>query len=237
MLRYRRDAVPSRRRPRAQSTRRLWLLGLTLALVACSPPVGGATGAAPGVIFQDDFTQPTSGWDRHTGADVTTDYVGGRYLIAVEDPGVDVWARPGLELADVVVEADSQYGAGPVNNEFGVLCRYSRGSDGKNSFYFFLVSSDGYYALGKVARDVRTVLQPEDGSFQPSSAIVQGPDAINRLAATCAGTHFSLSVNGTLVGVFEDGELARGDVGLIAGTFDEGGVRLYFDNVLVRTPG
>jgi hypothetical protein len=28
--------------------------------------------------------------------------------------------------------------------------------------------------------------------------------------------------------------LSRGDIALIAGTFDEGGVRIYFDNVVVR---
>ena len=214
----------------------LALAVFALALGACGAPAGGATPGAPGVIFQDDFSQTTSGWDTHTGADVTTDYEDGRYLIVVEEPLVDVWASPGLELADVVVEADTQYAGGPVNNEYGVMCRYTRASDGRNSFYFFFVSSDGYYALGKVVRDVRTVLSPEDGSFQPSDAILQGPDAVNRLAATCTGNSFSLAVNGTLLGEFDDDELPRGDIGLIAGTFDEGGVRIHFDNVLVRQP-
>jgi hypothetical protein len=188
------------------------------------------------VIFQDDFSNPESGWDRHTGAEATTDYDDGRYLVAVEEPQIDVWAHPGLELTDVVVEGETQYAAGPINNEFGLMCRYSRGGDGRNSFYFFFVSSDGYYAMGKVSKDVRKVLSPPDGSFQPSDAIVQSPEATNRLTATCAGSHFSLAVNGTLLGEFDDDEHARGDIGVIAGTFDEGGVRIQFDNLLVREP-
>ncbi len=215
---------------------RLLILAGALALGACGP-AGGAAPGTPGVIFQDDFSDPNSGWDTHTGADVTTNYDDGRYLLAVEEPLVDVWATPGLELTDVVIEADTQYAAGPENNEYGLMCRYTRAGDGSNSFYFFFISSDGYYALGKVVKNARTVLNPEAGSFQPSDAILMGPSATNHLSATCQGTHFSLSVNGTRVGEFEDDELPRGDIGLIAGTFDEGGVRLHFDNVVVRQPG
>jgi hypothetical protein len=219
---------------RARAARLVGLAGLMLG--ACSGPSGGATQGPPGVIFQDDFSNPNSGWDAHTGADVTTDYADGQYLIAVEEPLVDVWAQPGLELTDVIVEVEAQYADGPINNEFGVMCRYTRSGDGKHSFYFFFVSSDGYYALGKIAKDVRTVLAPADGSFQPSGAIEQSLDQPNHLRASCLGSHFSLAVNGEVVGEFEDAELPRGDVGLLAGTFDEGGVRIHFDNFSARQP-
>ena len=206
------------------------------ALLAACGSTPTAAPATPGVIFQDDFAQTTSGWDRHTGSDLTTDYVDGHYLVAVTDPGVDVWARPGLNLTDVVFSADTQYAAGPVNNEYGLICRYERAGDGRNSFYFFFVSSDGYYALGKVVRDARTILSPAEGSFQPTEALKLEADAVNTLEATCAGTHFALAVNGVVVGTFDDDELARGDVGVIAGTYDEGGVQITFDNVLVQSP-
>jgi hypothetical protein len=141
------------------------------ALLAACAGSGPGTPAAPGMIFQDDFSQTTSGWDRHTGSDLTTDYVDGRYLVAVVDPGVDVWARPGLNLTDLELTADTQYAAGPVNNEYGLICRYDRAGDGRNSFYFFFVSSDGYYALGKVVRDARTILSPRIVEL-PTGALV-----------------------------------------------------------------
>jgi hypothetical protein len=212
------------------------LLASAAALAACGQS-GRPLSAEPGILFRDDFSQPNSGWDSHTGADLTTDYVEGRYLIAVEEPGIDVWARPGLALTDLVFEAETQYAAGPSNNEYGLICRYERRGDGRNSFYFFFISSDGYYALGKVVDDVRTILSPEVGSFQPSEAIRLEPEATNTLAATCDGNRLALAVNGVQVGEFTDDELRRGDIGLIAGTFDEGGVRIHFDNVLVRPPG
>lgn len=209
---------------------------LAVWLAACAQAGGRPTPSEPGVLFTDDFSDPTSGWDTHTGADLTTDYMDGRYLIAVEEPGVNVWARPGLNLSNVVVEAQTQYGAGPENNEYGLLCRYERHGDGRNSFYFFFVSSDGYYALGKVVRDVRTILSPPEGSFQPTSALRLEPEAANTLSAVCSGSSFSLAVNGALVGEFTDTALTRGDIGLIAGSYDEGGVRIFFDDVTVRTP-
>jgi hypothetical protein len=71
-----------------------------LALTACAPRSGAATPGEPGVLFQDDFSNPNSGWDVHSGADMTVNYTEGRYQIVVAEPGVDVWARPGLAFTD-----------------------------------------------------------------------------------------------------------------------------------------
>ena len=139
--------------------------------VSCGPARSSATPLPAGVLFQDDFANNTTGWDQHTGADVTTNYDSGQYLIAVSQPSVDVWAQPGLDLTDVSVQVDTQYHGGPINNEYGLMCRYQRGGDGKNSFYFFYISTDGYYALGKVSKDVREILSPAQGSPQPTAAI------------------------------------------------------------------
>jgi len=222
----------------SRSLAAMLLVGLMAA--SCAPasrpaPSGGAAPAA-GVLFQDDFSNTNSGWDKHTGTDATTNYDGGRYLIAVQQPSVDAWAEPGLDLTDVSLEVQAQYSAGPVNNEYGVMCRYQQGGDGKNSFYFFVVSTDGYYALGKVSKDVRKILSPAAGSPQPTTAIKPQADAVNDLSATCQGSHLAFSVNGTPVGDFTDDELKQGDIGLIAGTYDEGGVQIHFDNLVARKP-
>jgi len=210
-----------------------FMLAVCFSLAACNPP--RAQYADPSVLFQDDFAQPTSGWNAHTGAEAATNYDNGQYLIAVEQTGVDVWAQPGLEFTDTRLEVETQYAAGPLNNEFGVMCRYTRRGD-RSSFYFFLISSDGYYAQGKVVENKRTVLNPATGDFQPASVILQDPAAINQLSATCQGSHFTFAVNGAVLGEFDDSELARGDIGLIAGTYDETGVQIRFDNLVVKKP-
>jgi hypothetical protein len=203
-------------------------------LAACRPSHPTPTPAGPGILFRDDFSQTTTGWDVYTGADAVTNYEAGHYVIEVGEAGVNVWARPGLDLVDTEVLVEATAIGGPANNELGVLCRYTRSGD-RVSFYFFFVSSDGYYALGKIVDDVRTVLAPP-GGFQPSDVINVEPGAVNALSATCHGERLALVVNGSLLAEATDSELARGDVGLVAGSYDEGGVRIHFDNFEVRDP-
>lgn len=211
------------------------LLGLAAAaltvLAACTPQPT----ARPGdIILQDDFSNPQSGWDRHTGLDLTTDYVDGAYLVAVEPANVDAWGLAGLDLNDAQIEAEARRAAGPLDNAFGVICRYTLSGD-QDNFYFFLVSSDGYFGAGKVVKDEYTFLNPA-GDFEPLDAVQTGPDAVNRLQAVCRGDTMTLTVNGVAAAEFKDDALRHGDVGLIAGTFNAGGVKIAFDNVIVKQP-
>ncbi|MCS6909572.1 MAG: hypothetical protein NZM11_03240 [Anaerolineales bacterium] len=212
---------------------RLCLLGITFwALAACT---ARPTPRADGVILEDDFSNPQSGWDTYTGVDITTAYDNGRYLIAVETPNRDAFGLAGLDLNDMQISVEAQASGGPQDNAFGVLCRHTRSGD-RNNFYFFFISSDGYYAVGKVVNQTeRTFLNPAK-NFEALAAIKTGDGALNRLEATCQGKRLSFTVNGVAAGSFEDETLTHGDVGLIAGTFNEGGVRIHFDNVVVRQP-
>lgn len=207
-------------------------LSVSLLLLACGP--ARPTARPDGVILQDDFSNVESGWDRHTATDITTDYQDGHYRIAIEPPGLDAWGLAGFDLNDMQIEVEARYAKGPLDNAFGVMCRYTRSGD-ENNFYFFLISSDGYYAAGKVVENERTFLNPAQ-DFEPLAVIHSDPGAANHLQATCQGNRLSFSVNGTPVTTFEDAELTHGDVGLIAGTFNEGGVTIHFDNAIVKQP-
>lgn len=187
----------------------------------------------PNLLLLDDFSNVDSGWDSYSDLEKTLNYNNGQYVIALDVLDKIVWATPQLDFADVRFEVDTAYFAGPINNEFGVMCRYTQQGDA-HSFYFFVISSDGYYALGKVIQNKRTILDPAD--YAPSTAIKLGETDVNHLTATCQGAQMSLSINGTPVGSFSDNELTHGDVGLLAGTFDEAGVKIHFDNVEVRRP-
>lgn len=201
--------------------------GLSLALAACSvlrPEAG------PGeVIFQDDFTRTSSGWDRYQDPSYSSDYYQGGYRIHVLSPNTDAWANPNLEIADAQIEVDAAKVGGPDNNVFGVLCRYQ---DARN-FYFFLISSDGFAGIG-VYKDGRRRLLSDD-SLLPSSAVLQG-DAWNHIRADCNQFSLSLIVNGVLVAEAQAAEWRTGDVGLIAGTYDLPGTEVLFDNFSVVRP-
>ena len=211
----------------------LFISVLLLTASACSllfPETGGGGSSQPGaVLFQDDFSDPSSGWDRIDVNDGVTDYVDGAYRISVNSSHTDVWANPSLNFSDVRVEVDATKVGGDDNNDYGVICRYQ---DSEN-FYFFIVSSDGYYGIGKVVGGVQQLIGEE--SMPPSELINQG-NVSNRLSAVCAGSNLSLYVNGNFLTEVVDVDFTSGDVGLVAGTFDQPGVDVYFDNFVVINP-
>lgn len=178
------------------------------------------------VLFQDDFSRSSSGWDRYRDQIYTTDYAEGAYRIHVLRPNTDGWATPGLDLADVQVEVDATKAGGPDDNVFGLICRYQ---DPRN-FYYFLVSSDGYTGIG-VYKDGRRRLLT-DKSLLPHPAILQGA-AVNHLRADCIGFRLDLYINGQWVAGVASAEWPHGDVGLIAGTYELGGTDILFDNFSV----
>ncbi len=201
-------------------------------LTACAAPQ--PTSAPGSVILQDDFSSTESGWTRQSSQEQTVDYLDGRYLVDVEQAQVDVWGQPGLDLNDVMIDAEAVLDAGPTDNAFGVACRLT-GERDDASYIYFMISSDGYYAVVRQHARQRTFLNPA-GDFEPLAAIDQTPAAVNRLSATCKGTTLTFTVNGQSVGTFTDSELTHGDVAVMASTFNVAGVRLLFDNVSVRQP-
>ncbi|MBM3144181.1 MAG: hypothetical protein FJ010_04260 [Chloroflexi bacterium] len=206
------------------------LAALLAASLACSAFEGDdSESAAPGVLFQDDFSDSSSGWDQAEGPEGTSNYENGYYRIHVITTDTDVWANPSLDFTDVVVEVDAVKAGGPDDNDFGVICRYQD----VDNFYFFIISSDGYYGIGKTVDGVQELIGTDQ--MNPDDAINQG-DANNHIKADCVGSHLVLHANGAKLADVEDTSLSSGDVGLIAGTFDEAGADIHFDNFVVRKP-
>ncbi len=69
----------------------------------------------------------------------------------------------------------------------------------------------------------------------PSQAVVRG-EATNHIRADCVGYLLALYVNGVSVARVRAAEWPSGDVGLIAGTYDEAGTEIRFDNFSIIQP-
>ncbi len=208
-----------------------WTLPFLLLFIAgCSfIPLQESVVAPGGVIFQDDFSDPKSGWPQMAGSTQSMGYVDGGYRISVSEANYDQWAVPGYSFGDVKVAVEARHLEGPLVNRFGLICRYQ---DPRN-FYFFVISSDGYKAIGKVQEGFQSLIDDDLMTF--SNAIVDGNE-INHLQFDCIGSQLSGYVNGQLVSQTTDADFAKGDAGLIAGTFDQGGVTAFFDNFIVTKP-
>ena len=183
-------------------------------------------------LFYDDFSDPASGWQRDHKSEGMTDYFNGSYRIFVNAKQTDFWATPQLFVdQDVMVEVLATKNGGPDNNEFGVICRYSAYNN-LYDFYFFVISSNGYAAIGKVDRGNQSTLVTSEDVV---NAVHQG-SASNRIQALCAGDALSLMVNGETLLSTNDGSFSSGDVGLIAGAYAEPGTDILFDEFLVTSP-
>jgi hypothetical protein len=203
---------------------------VAIALTGCALPIPSAAPTVPSgsVLFQDDFTSPDSGWDRVQHAGGIMDYDGGGYHILVTAPESNLWSTPGREFADARIEVDAGKLAGPDANRVGLICR----SDGA-SYYFFLIGSDGYYGLGVFTGGKAALLG--QSSMQSSQAILTGA-AVNHLRLDCTGAQLSGYVNGVQVASVRDDGLRDGEVGILAGAFEDAGADVVFDNFIVYQP-
>ena len=134
-----------------------------------------------------------------------------------------------MRFQDVSIEVDAARIGGPDENRFGIICRYQD----VNNYYFFVISSDGYYGIGKVSNGVHALLGQEMMVHTPA---IQAGIAPNHLRAICMGNSLAFFVNQQPVGIASDDEFADGDIGLIAGSFNDLGVDILFDNILVVKP-
>jgi hypothetical protein len=203
----------------------VWVFSVILA--SCT---GSGTPTDTNILFTDDFSKTSSGWDKVTSENGVTDYADGVYRILVETTQYDLWANPGKSFDDVKVEVDATKMGGSENNDFGIQCRYVD----IDNYYFAIIASDGYYGIGKVINGDQSLFY-DNG--MPSTDKIKPGSELNHIRFDCVGSTLSLYINGDFVDSVEDTDLsAGGDVGLIAGTFDEGGTDIYFDNLVVKKP-
>ena len=203
---------------------------MSIFLSACQSTWIAALVAQPGQpIYHDDFSNPGSGWVQTTNTDGAMGYDQGTYRMQVQSPLYDLQAVSGQSFTDAQIEVDATLQSGPLYNRFGLICRHLDLKD----FYFFAVSSDGYYAVGKVKDGVTSLLGQEMMAY--SSFILKGNNT-NHLRFDCIGSTLKGYVNGQTLGITQDADFSRGDAGLMSGSFDEGGVDLRFDNFVVIKP-
>jgi hypothetical protein len=215
---------------------RIALLGLVLMnLAACSGAVegissNGKTTPRPNAIYEDDFSNPASGWETWSDANGSfVAYQNGGLRILVKDSQFDYWSRPGKRFVDARVEVDAIKLAGPNDNDFGLICRYQD----RNNFYAFLASSDRYAGILKVEDGKYKVISGTQLAFSP--ALHQG-EALNHMQADCIGQTLALLANDQVVAQAQDGTFSAGEVGVIAGTNSTPGVDMFFDNFVVSKP-
>ncbi|TAK11789.1 MAG: serine/threonine protein kinase [Anaerolineae bacterium] len=189
-----------------------------------APPLPQGT-----ILFEDDFSDPTSGWDISGDRTGSSDYSeNGTYNIAVFDNEYVWWANPYLDFDDVVVEVDASLVDGTVDNGFGIICSYL---DADN-FFYGSISSEGFYSFWQ--QDAGEWVDLGDG--EELSPLIPSDGSTVRIRLECVGDTMTLYVNNVLIDSIDGVPLTGGDVGLVAETYTSGAIEIEFDNFVVFSP-
>lgn len=212
--------------------RLLWLFILASLLLACGTTEETATCDEAGFLFRDGFVDNRCGWLLYQDSGATVAIEEEVLTITSNQPGQIWWTNPGREFDDVIVAVEARQIDGPDNNAYGVICRYQS----EENFYVFLVSGDGYYAIGKYQTGSEQITYLLDGdAYQFSDVINQGV-ATNQIRASCVGNELGLSVNGIPLATVTDNTFVRGDIGLGASPLEAGTTIIHFDDIEVLAP-
>ncbi len=207
---------------------------LLIVTTGCSviPPLNPVEEPAhPGyTFFSDDFSTPPNGWGTmgREGGEVLFEYEG--LVLNVITPNSLVWSINHPRYSDSRIDVDAVLLDGPVNDNFGVICRFV---DNQN-FYGFLVTHDGYYGIFKMLNG-QMMMTNDKTSLDYTEVIRQG-GVVNHITAECTGEILKLTVNDTLLAEILDNSFGEGQVGLIAGAYENAGVKVLFDNFIVTQP-
>jgi hypothetical protein len=177
--------------------------------------------AAEHVTFHTD----DGAWDVETNDDVARSVTAGAYRLHVISADTLAWSTTPLSAADFYLEAATIHVAGPLNNEFGVIFRYQD----DDNFYAYSISSDGYYRLDrKLTGEWSSLI-----TWTESGAIHTGEQSFNLMGLLVEGESITLLVNDVLLTTVVDATFADGGIGPSAGSYDEGGVEIAYDDVTV----
>jgi hypothetical protein len=178
------------------------------------------------VIFQDDFSDQSTGWEKVNSPYELKGYSAGGYLISVKTQNSRAWSVVDLPLSDTEIRVKTEKISGPEDTNFGIICRFRN----EDNFYSFLISSDGYYGIMKVENGVETLLGSDQ--FTYSEQINLG-SALNQIEAICSGNELSLSVNGQMLQTVKDTSFPTGKVGMIVETRAEGDTAIVFSDFVI----
>ncbi len=177
------------------------------------------------MIFEDDFSDPNSGWEGIIDEMGEAKYENGEYTISVNEPMYFVYAEQEYSYDSIVIEADLRVVESVGDADFGFICGLK-----DDNFTILEISEDGYYSIWKQKGDEVSYLVDWDYSQVLAGG---GP---YRLSAQCGRDQIILAVDGQILATAVDPDYLPGSIGMMAGTFDVPGIKVAFDNLKIMIP-
>lgn len=207
-----------------------FLLLLTLGLIVAACQESAARGGEEGVLYQDSFGPDSRDrWELEGDQQGRTTLVNDQLLIEVDGTDVVQYATLAADrFDDFVLQVDVTQLAGSPRSTYGVLFRMQE----EGGFYRFAISPSGYFIVElRQPGGRRTVLT--DG-WTEAGSVNGGLNQLNRLQVTTSGSSLAFFINGVFLAEVSESTLGQGRIALDAGTFGQGGLRVAFDDLIIR---
>jgi hypothetical protein len=209
--------------------------------------------AAPGeLLYVATFDGFTDEWRLYEGR-LSAEIVDNALRISVGDVQSGPYAEAQPNFADFDLRVDATPLEGPLDNAYGVIFRLFD----RDTYYLFLVSSDGFYQVTRRVNGVERVLS----NWIRLPLVHEGLNVTNHLRIIAKGDQFQFYINdqlaqlcipndpnaqstyrlgqcieGTMQDALTDNSITMGQIGVIAQTRNEPDVVVNFDNLLVYSP-
>ena len=200
-------------------------------------------------------------WEQYAGR-LSTQIDGGQLRVSIGEAGKGAYSVATPYFGDFDLRVAAQAVDGPIDNGYGVVFRLQNKDNTSfddDSYYLFLISSDGYYRVTRVLDGSEQILS----DWIDSPLIQQGLNAVNQLRVVARGDRFQFYVNdapvqlcipddpdaistysggtcigGAMVDALTDNAIPDGQIGVTAKATSSGGgdVVAAFDNLLVYAP-
>ena len=182
------------------------------------------------VLYQDDFTDSTSGWPEakfdnyfvgyHEPTYYHFEIDSANYHATVFTPGKKTFDDATIQVA---AQVNSKKTAPTGDFTYGIAFRRSG-----DNYYAFVVSprSQKWLLLKSSPSALAVLAQGADNSLHAA-------DADDLLRVDAQGTSFALHINGRLVAQVSDKDYATGEVGFYVQTYDSQQVHIHFDDLMI----
>lgn len=203
---------------------------------AASDPPPTPVEVPPDALYYDDFSDPTSGWDRVSEPRIVADYADNAYRIWNEYGNTSYWYSTEETFGPALIETGVTLQGGPDVNRFGVHCGFD--GDGSWEMIQFLIDGQGRYGIvwarPKAIDETRETYLGAEG-MQASPAVNPAGER-NELRAVCGADTLSFSINGEQLLTADNPMTIDGGIGMVVYSFGGPGVDVLYDYLLVTEP-
>ncbi|MBN1812533.1 MAG: protein kinase [Anaerolineae bacterium] len=176
------------------------------------------------ILFQDDFSDPLSGWEVDTADRIR--YKNGELVLKDEGSyfSEGLWSGTSLTFDDFVLSVLGRWSGGAEGGRYGMSFRYLD----ENNYYGFYIDNNGFFEITKMTAGRESVLhQGYANTISP-----EGDPNLFQVEANGPELHFHL--NGQVLGSVQDTDHVRGDIRLgVIKPKDAGFFEASFDDIVV----